>query len=136
LESEIIQTQRVREAYPYLCANYMDGDEIFLVGYSRGAFTARFAAGIVSILGPLAREGVEHFYNIFTDMQHWGDDGYIDESPNMPFPDKPKVPGAADVYRARLEKIGFTRANDADGKLIKVKAVCVWTRSVALGFPT
>ena len=135
MESEHGPTQRVREAYSYLCANYMDGDEIFLVGYSRGAFTARSVAGIVSNLGLLTREGVEYFYNIFTDMQHWEDDDYTDEFPNIPFPDKPKGSGAADVYRARLEKMGFTRVNNADGKLIKVKAVCVWDTVGSLGIP-
>lgn len=92
-------------------------------------------AGIISNLGLLTREGVEHFYNIFTDMQHWMDDNYDDPFPNMPFSDKPKGPSAPDEYRTRLEKMGYTRVKRADGELIKVKAVCVWDTVGSLGIP-
>ena len=125
----------MREAYSYLCANYMDGDDIFLVGYSRGAFTARSVAGMVSNLGLLTRQGVEHFYNIFTDMQHWQDDDYDDPYPTVPFPNKPKGPDAAREYRARLEEMGYTRVCQADGRLIKIKGVCVWDTVGSLGIP-
>ncbi|KAI6782154.1 uncharacterized protein J7T54_002391 [Emericellopsis cladophorae] len=128
-------SERVREAYSYLCANYMDGDEIFLVGFSRGAFTARSVAGMVSNLGLLTREGVERFYIIFTDMQHWQDDDYDDPYPTVPFPNKPKGPHAAREYRARLEQMGYTRVCQADGRLIKIKGVCVWDTVGSLGIP-
>lgn len=114
----------------------MDGDEIYLVGFSRGAFTARSVAGMVSNLGLLTRDGVERFYNIFTDMQHWNDDDFDDPFPNMPFPNKPKGPNAAAEYRSRLEKMGFTRTTQTDGSLIKIKGVCVWDTVGSLGIPT
>ncbi|KAK7422410.1 hypothetical protein QQX98_001689 [Neonectria punicea] len=119
-------SERVRETYSYLCANYMDGDEIILVGYSRGAFTVRSVAGMVGALGLLTREGVEHFYPIFKDMQHWRDPDYKDPFPNVPFSNKPKGSNAAKEYRARLEKLGYTRVKQdgGDGELIKIKAVC------------
>ncbi|KAL6403878.1 hypothetical protein AUP68_13251 [Ilyonectria robusta] len=127
----------MRETYSYLCANYMDGDEIILVGYSRGAFTVRSVAGMVGALGLLTREGVEHFYPIFKDMQHWMDDHYKDPFPNVPFPNKPKGPNAAKEYRARLESLGYTRVKQdgGDGELIKIKAVCVWDTVGSLGVP-
>jgi len=34
----------MREAYSFVAANYEPGDEIILVGFSRGAFTARGVA--------------------------------------------------------------------------------------------
>lgn len=125
----------MREAYSFICANYMDGDEIFLVGFSRGAFTARSVASMISKLGLLTREGVENFYSIFTDMQHWMDANYHDPYPNSPFPDKPKGAGAAKEYRDKLEKLGLTRITQANGDLIKVKAVCVWDTVGSLGVP-
>lgn len=33
--------EHVREAYTFIANNYNNGDEIFLIGFSRGAFTAR-----------------------------------------------------------------------------------------------
>ncbi|KAF4465256.1 hypothetical protein FALBO_7899 [Fusarium albosuccineum] len=127
-------SERMRETYSYLCANYTDGDEIILVGYSRGAFTVRSVASMVGALGLLTREGVEHFYPIFKDMQHWMDDDYDDPFPNIPFPNKPKGKDAAAEYRARLEKLGYTRVrhNSGEGDLITIKAVCVWDTALAL----
>lgn len=122
-------------AYSYLCANYRDGDEIFLVGFSRGAFTARSVAGMIGNLGLLTREGVEHFYPIFKDMQNWRNDDYADPFPKSPFPDKPKGPRAADEYRARLAKMGYTRVDQRSGDLITIKAVCVWDTVGSLGIP-
>ena len=46
----------VRKAYEWLVENYEDGDDIFLFGFSRGAFTARSVAGMLSICG-LAKPG-------------------------------------------------------------------------------
>ncbi|KPM41510.1 hypothetical protein AK830_g5012 [Neonectria ditissima] len=128
-------SERVRETYSYLCANYMDGDEIILVGYSRGAFTVRSVAGMVGALGLLTREGVEHFYPIFKDMQHWRDPDYKDPFPNVPFSNKPKGPNAAKEYRARLEKLGYTRVKQdgGDGELIKIKAVWMMDQLASVG---
>src|SRR6266536_3572662 len=35
----------VWDAYSFICNNYCDGDEIFLFGFSRGAYTARSIGG-------------------------------------------------------------------------------------------
>ncbi|KYK60035.1 uncharacterized protein DCS_01169 [Drechmeria coniospora] len=127
--------ERVREAYAYLCANYTDGDEIYLVGFSRGAFTVRSVAGMIGSLGLLTRQGVEHFYPIFKDMQHWMDDRYEDPFPRCPFPNKPKGRRAAERYRERLLRRGLTRVEQRTGELITIKAVCVWDTVGSLGIP-
>lgn len=36
--------KNIREAYSFIATNYEPGDEIFLIGFSRGAFTARSVA--------------------------------------------------------------------------------------------
>ena len=45
--------QNVREAYEWLIENYEEGDEIFVFGFSRGAFTARSLCGLLSDCGLL-----------------------------------------------------------------------------------
>lgn len=97
--------QNIREAYSYICANYVDGDEIVLVGFSRGAFTARSIGGMISDLGLLTREGMDFFYPVFKDMQNWMNVDYKDPFPQLPFTDKPKGPHAADEYRRKLVKV-------------------------------
>jgi len=41
------------EAYTWLIQNFDDGDEIFIFGFSRGAYTARSLSGLVSKCGVL-----------------------------------------------------------------------------------
>ena len=45
----------VREAYRFLIFNYDPGDEIYVFGFSRGAFSARTFVGFVRHVGPLSR---------------------------------------------------------------------------------
>ena len=44
-------TRNIKSAYAWLAENYSDGDEIYLVGFSRGAFTARSLSGLISQRG-------------------------------------------------------------------------------------
>lgn len=48
-------TENIREAYRFLIFNYDPGDEIFVFGFSRGAFTARSFIGLVHLVGPIRR---------------------------------------------------------------------------------
>ena len=52
-----IIARKIRDAYAFLSQNYTPGDEIFLFGFSRGAYTARKVAGLIvrCILFPLIR---------------------------------------------------------------------------------
>lgn len=42
---------RVQEGYKFLAANYEPGDEIYVYGFSRGAFQARSLAGLIAFVG-------------------------------------------------------------------------------------
>ncbi|KAL9610827.1 MAG: hypothetical protein Q9167_004496 [Letrouitia subvulpina] len=55
----------VREAYGFICNNYDYGDEIYITGFSRGAFTARSVAGLIGQVGILTKKGLDHFYEAF-----------------------------------------------------------------------
>jgi uncharacterized protein (DUF2235 family) len=48
----------IRSAYMFIAQNYLPGDEIFLFGFSRGAFTARSLAGLVNACGILKRQNL------------------------------------------------------------------------------
>lgn len=61
--------EHIREAYAFLCTNWAPGDEIVLIGFSRGAFTARSIAGMVTSLGLLTVAGLDRYAEIFSDMQ-------------------------------------------------------------------
>jgi len=51
--------QNVQEAYRTLALNYEPGDSIMMFGFSRGAYTVRSLAGLVSLVG-LVRKGDLH----------------------------------------------------------------------------
>ena len=55
-------TSNVREAYGFIFNNYDYGDEIYITGFSRGAFTARSVAGLVGCCGILTKYGMNFFY--------------------------------------------------------------------------
>ena len=42
----------------FICNNYSTDDEIFLFGFSRGAFTARSIAGLIAGVGLLTKAGL------------------------------------------------------------------------------
>lgn len=46
-------SERIRQAYRYLCSNYQRGDSIYLFGFSRGAFAVRSLAGFAFRVGLL-----------------------------------------------------------------------------------
>jgi uncharacterized protein (DUF2235 family) len=45
--------ENVADAYRYLMEAYVDGDRVFLFGFSRGAYTARALAGVLNMYGLL-----------------------------------------------------------------------------------
>jgi len=49
-------SRNVRDCYRFLVENYEPGDELYLFGFSRGAFTARSTAGLVRNAGILRPE--------------------------------------------------------------------------------
>jgi uncharacterized protein (DUF2235 family) len=48
-------SDNIKDAYAFIVSNYEPGDEIYLFGFSRGAYTARSIAGLVHNLGILQR---------------------------------------------------------------------------------
>jgi len=48
----------IRSGYQFIAQNYVPGDEIFLFGFSRGAFTARSLVGLMSACGVLKRQSL------------------------------------------------------------------------------
>ena len=51
----------IQLAYEFLCFNYTPGDEIYLFGFSRGAYTVRSLAGLINYSGLLKREHARQF---------------------------------------------------------------------------
>jgi len=50
--------KNIQNAYRFLCLNYTEGDQIYLFGFSRGAYTARSLAGLIYCSGLLSRKNI------------------------------------------------------------------------------
>jgi uncharacterized protein (DUF2235 family) len=118
--------ENVREAYTYLSVNWHPGDEIFLVGFSRGAFTARSIGGMIGDFGLLTRKGLPHFNEIFEDYENRHREDYASTFPDIPFSPK----GQFDRhYVEELARLGMTNLR------VPIKAVCCWDTVGSLGIP-
>ncbi|MEX2283777.1 MAG: DUF2235 domain-containing protein [Gemmatimonadota bacterium] len=100
------------DAYRFLIANYEPGDDVFLFGFSRGAFCARSIAGLIRKCGILDRGHVQ----LYTEALNIYHDDRI-------HPDDAEAAG----FRARHSCCG------ADP--IPIKCIGVWDTVGSLGIP-
>lgn len=66
----------VRDCYRFLCENYDPGDELYFIGFSRGAFTARSTAGLVRNSGVLRRENLDKLSDAFALYRKRGENSH------------------------------------------------------------
>ncbi|KAK7064262.1 DUF2235 domain-containing protein [Favolaschia claudopus] len=104
-------------AYAFIAHNYFPGDEIFLFGFSRGAYTARMTAMFIGEIGVLDRADMDHFADIFLAYQKLG---------------KAKDQGGKTI--TIHESRGKKRA-DSDRDTFTVKFIGVYDTVGSLGLP-
>src|ERR1700730_7452373 len=51
----------VKRGLAFLALNYLPGDEIYIFGFSRGAFTARALAGVIGASGIFQKDEYQNF---------------------------------------------------------------------------
>jgi uncharacterized protein (DUF2235 family) len=62
-------SENIKEAYRYVMDRYYEGDEIYLFGFSRGAYTVRSLAGFINKCGLLTRGSenlVDYAFELYT----------------------------------------------------------------------
>ena len=126
-------SDNVRDAYHFLGQNYQPGSEIYLFGFSRGAYTARSLCGFIKAAGLLENPSVKDVWRAYMDL-------YATASGIVA---KPSGYSFGDVSKWLKEKAG-----DAVGLLggepvaslprhhgVKIKFVGVYDTVGALGVP-
>ncbi|MCB1354059.1 MAG: DUF2235 domain-containing protein [Rhodobacteraceae bacterium] len=68
--------ENIAEAYRFLVFNHAPGDQIFLFGYSRGAFTARSLVGLIRNCGLLRRDAIDELPEALALYRSRGDEGH------------------------------------------------------------
>ena len=101
--------RNVRRAYLFLVHNYQPGDEIYLFGFSRGAFTVRSTSGLIR------KAGILHKLYAHRDLDAWNLYRKRDDSPDT---------DEAKAFRA-------TNSHPAG----RIRFIGVWDTVGALGIP-
>jgi len=87
--------QNIQDAYLFLSLNYEPGDEIYLFGFSRGAYTVRSLAGLIySSGGLLSRANIREapfVYDLYQNKKLTVDDKIIFRQLPIPYEDSPHV---------------------------------------------
>ena len=113
-------SENIRVAYAFIAKNYQPGDEIILIGFSRGAFTARSIAGFISAVGLLTSKAMVDFYPIFLDWENQVNPEFK-QIPAKIFNHRPVYKKfTAKEYVDALASAGLTRP------IVPIKAVAVW----------
>lgn len=124
---------RIVRGYTFISRNYLADDNIFIVGFSRGAYTARALAGLIAAKGLLDATKIDladktQAYRLGSAVWcAWRHDTTIQVNPN---------------WLGRLEEIaldlpGFLSKPPPPDQLIKapIETVAVWDTVGALGIP-
>jgi hypothetical protein len=62
--------ENVKEGYRFLASNYERGDEVYIFGFSRGAYTARGLAGFVGYCGIMPRTSMDRLPGVWLAYQN------------------------------------------------------------------
>ncbi len=63
-------SQNVRDGYAWLREHYEDGDEVYIFGFSRGAYTARSLGGLIAGCGLARRDAPFDTTYLYDRYQH------------------------------------------------------------------
>lgn len=104
--------KNIQDGYRFIVQNYDVGDEIFLFGFSRGAYTSRAIAGMLNKCGILKRKNADK----------------IDEAFDY-YKNRKVLPGSTDAKKWRKDMA-------LDAERGTVRFIGVWDTVGALGIPT
>jgi uncharacterized protein (DUF2235 family) len=78
-------SRNVRDAYRFVVEQYDPGDQLFFFGFSRGAYTARSAVGLVRNAGILRRQHADRIDEAYELYRDRGDDTHPNGDASMRF---------------------------------------------------
>ncbi len=125
----------LREAYRFLIFNYEAGDELFLFGFSRGAYTARSFAGLVRFAGILDVSSANRIDEAIA-MYRKAMDNHGDDPPEARwFRAKYSTKLCADRADMDWRCRYLSNFSPESAHLLKIRYLGVWDSVGALGWP-
>ncbi|KAF4990748.1 hypothetical protein FDECE_14260, partial [Fusarium decemcellulare] len=123
----------VIEAYNFLVLNYNVGDEIFCFGFSRGAYTARAVAGLVTDIGIVCPKDLQDFPDLYALYQKNADGMHFRKS--QAYRDWVNGILAKDQTNGDISKWDQPPHHDAPEASRNIKVVGVFDTVGSLGIP-
>jgi uncharacterized protein (DUF2235 family) len=120
-------SQNIEEVYWHLAFNYEPGDEIYIFGFSRGAFTARSLAGLLRSAGIPSQDNLWRIPEAMKEYQKRGEAGHPDTERGIAFR-KSFSPGIATSDEDLAARGGQCH-------LLKIAYLGVWDTVGSLGVP-
>ncbi len=103
-------SRNIQQAYRFLANNYVEGDEVYFFGFSRGAYTVRSLSGLLDTVGLLDKSDLRHVHRLYA------------------------------YYRTRPDKRSQSKyhelVNSLERRTIDITFMGVWDTVGALGVPT
>lgn len=124
---------KVVEAYKFLVFNYEPGDEIFIFGFSRGAYTARSFAGLVRHLGVVNSCFADRIRIAAALYQKRDDEDLVDEIRRFRSEHAPDVCASDEDLAWRTKHVeGF---DPASATVVTIRYIGVWDTVKSIGDP-
>lgn len=121
----------VEEAYRFLVFNHAPGDEIYLFGFSRGAYMARSLAGLIRNCGILARGNAALIPKALTLYQTRTEKAHPDSVEACAFRARHGQP----VWTSPTDAMWRTRLHGTPGARLDLRYLGIWDTVGALGVP-
>ena len=107
--------KNIQDGYRFLCLNYSLGDEIYLLGFSRGAYTVRSLAGLIYNSGLLSRPHIREISKAYELYRNRLDPDKLNE-----------IEAFREQYSFKTEKYGSR---------VPITLLSCWDTVGALGLP-
>src|SRR5262249_20747942 len=123
----------VKRGLTFLALNWEAGDEIYLFGFSRGAYTARALAGVIGQAGiPVSIKLAEHHWNRYQQIAK------LRAKPGTPRDSEEWRKAQAAIDEIRKEFVHLSRNIDDNGNWedVRIKCVGVWDTVGSYGVPS
>lgn len=111
-------SRNIMSAYEWLCRSYEADDELYLFGFSRGAYTVRSLVGFINCCG-LLRLNADPAADLWKDVKRLYEESYR---------------GKKSITALR-EELGEARFHNEAGQAMPVRFLGVWDTVGALGIP-
>ncbi|MGR8930562.1 MAG: DUF2235 domain-containing protein [Gammaproteobacteria bacterium] len=113
-------SKNILDGYQFICSNYFPGDQVYIFGFSRGAYTARSLAGLIYNMGILKREHFDQTVNAYNGYRNRADEWH---------PTRVASAGGLKGSKAQQFRKAYSWQNE------KIHFLGVWDTVGALGAP-